>query len=90
MKRIFIYFYIFGTLLLLLSSRNNKANAQNTKSKIETSNVEEIIVVCKTHFDIGYTHKVDELIPYYRTTMIDKALAIMEQSENLPKEQQFV
>ena len=54
------------------------------------SQVEEIIVVCKTHFDIGYTHRVDELISYYRTSMIDKALAIMEDSEELPPQQQFV
>ncbi len=53
------------------------------------SKVKEVIVVCKTHFDIGFTHRVKDLIPYYRTTMIDRALATMEQSKNLPKEQQF-
>ena len=52
-------------------------------------NVKEIIVICKTHFDIGYTHRVKDLIPYYRTTMIDKALDIMENTQNLPKDQQF-
>ena len=58
--------------------------------EVGESIVQEIIVVAKTHFDIGYTHKVDELIPYYRTTMIDKALAVMEDSKDLPPEQQFV
>ena len=29
--------------------------------------VKEIIVVCKTHFDIGYTHRVNEVVDYYRT-----------------------
>jgi len=51
--------------------------------------LKEIIVVCKTHFDIGYTHRVDELINYYRTSMIDRAMDIMDQSQNLPPEQQF-
>jgi glycosyl hydrolase family 38 len=53
-------------------------------------NVDEIIVVCKTHFDIGYTHRIDELMSYYRTTMIDRALDIMDDSKDLPPEQQFV
>jgi hypothetical protein len=54
------------------------------------SNVKEIIVICKTHFDIGYTHRVKDLMEYYRTTMIDKALDVMESTSSLPKEQQFV
>ena len=37
------------------------------------THVQEIIVVCKTHFDIGYTHRVKDLLNYYRTTMIDRA-----------------
>jgi alpha-mannosidase len=53
------------------------------------SKVKEVIVVCKTHFDLGYTHRVKDLIPYYRTTMIDRALGIMEKSATLPKERQF-
>ena len=53
------------------------------------SKVEEIIVVCKTHFDIGYTHRVNELVNYYRTEMIDKALDNLDQSKEMPPEQQF-
>jgi alpha-mannosidase len=52
-------------------------------------NVKEIIVICKTHFDIGYTHRVKDLLEYYRTSMIDKALDVMEETRNLPVEQQF-
>lgn len=54
------------------------------------SNVKEIIVVCKTHFDIGYTHRVKDLLDYYRTTMIDRAMGVMDASKELPPEQQFV
>lgn len=53
------------------------------------SPVEEIIVICKTHFDIGYTHRVNEVVDYYRTEMIDKALALMDSSSVFPKKQQF-
>ncbi|MFC1552620.1 hypothetical protein ACFL6P_08675 [Candidatus Latescibacterota bacterium] len=88
--------FLISTLLtLFLFSCATEKGSQNTdlnnlKSEENVSNVEEIIVVCKTHFDIGYTHSVDELIPYYRTTMIDRALEIMERSKTLPPEQQFV
>lgn len=51
--------------------------------------VEEIIVICKTHFDIGYTHRVNEIVRYYQTDMIDRAFKLMETSKDLPKEQQF-
>src|SRR6478735_779082 len=53
------------------------------------SPVKEIIVVIKTHFDIGYTHRVNDVIPFYRTAMIDKALAGMDASLSLPPERQF-
>ena len=52
-------------------------------------NVEEIIIVIKTHFDIGYTHRVKDIIQLYRTGMIDHAMNIMDQSQKLPAEQQF-
>ena len=52
--------------------------------------VEEIIIVCKTHFDIGYTHRVEDLLDYYRTTMIDRAIDNMDKSDSLPPEQKFV
>ncbi|MBO9620557.1 MAG: hypothetical protein J7539_16150, partial [Niabella sp.] len=51
--------------------------------------VKEIIVVFKTHFDIGYTHRVKDVVQYYRTDMIDNALKIMDSSRSLPPEQQF-
>lgn len=51
---------------------------------------DQIIVVCKTHFDLGYTHRVKDLLDYYRTTMIDRALGIMDASKDLPPAQQFV
>ena len=81
---------ILFILLTLIATVSYAQNSNITYPADEPSKVEEIIVVCKTHFDIGYTHRVDELISFYRTAMIDKALAIMEDSEELPPEQQFV
>jgi hypothetical protein len=51
--------------------------------------VREVIVIIKTHFDIGYTHRVKEIVHHYRTEMIDRAMNIMDQSKTLPPEQQF-
>lgn len=61
----------------------------HSKSELEWPNLEEVIVVCKTHFDIGYTHRVKEFVHYIRTAMIDKAMDIMDQGRKLPPEQQF-
>ncbi|MGC8638801.1 MAG: hypothetical protein ACP5XB_02850 [Isosphaeraceae bacterium] len=52
--------------------------------------VREIILVFKTHFDIGYTDLARNIVRKYRTTMIDKALDVVDRSRKLPREQQFV
>ena len=53
----------------------------------KSSKVEEIVIVFKTHFDIGYTHLATDAIKSYRTTMIDAALNSIE---GMPPDQQFV
>ena len=50
----------------------------------------EVIVVFKTHFDIGYTDLAKNVVARYRTEMIDKALAVADQSKDLPPENRFV
>lgn len=52
--------------------------------------LEEIILVYKSHFDIGYTHLASEAVHDYRTRMMDAALVVVEQNKSLPPEQQFV
>ena len=56
----------------------------------QKSNIEEIIIVYKSHFDIGYTHLASETIESYRTTTIENALAVVDKNKNLPADQQFV
>jgi alpha-mannosidase len=55
-----------------------------------SSQVNEIIVVCKTHFDIGYSDRVAEVLTFYRTTMMDRALDLIDQSKELPPDEQVV
>jgi alpha-mannosidase len=54
------------------------------------SRIDQIIVVCKTHFDIGYSDRVADVLTFYRTTMIDRALDLIDRSRELPVEEQFI
>ena len=53
------------------------------------SPVREVIVVFKTHFDIGYTDMASKITDRYRTTFMDGALDVVDQSQGLPPERQF-
>ncbi len=53
-------------------------------------NLEEVILVYKSHFDIGYTHLASEVIHSYRTGTIEQALAVVDENKDLPVDQQFV
>ena len=52
--------------------------------------LEEIILVFKTHFDIGYTDMAANVVERYRTSMIDSALDVVDDSRDLPEERKFV
>jgi len=52
--------------------------------------LEEVIVVYKTHFDIGFTDLARNVVEYYRTRMIDKALGTVDRNRDLPPEERFV
>ncbi len=65
------------------------AQAGDATTAPDYSHIKEVIVVIKTHFDIGYTHRVREIVHHYRTDMIDRAMNIMDQSKSLPPAQQF-
>jgi hypothetical protein len=54
------------------------------------SPLKRIIVVFKTHFDIGYTALPKEVVNSYRTSMIDNALKVCDANRDLPSDRQFV
>jgi alpha-mannosidase len=56
----------------------------------EAGELDQVILVFKTHFDIGYTDLASNVIDHYRTTMIDQALEVCDRNRELPPEQQFV
>ncbi len=49
-----------------------------------------VIIVYKTHFDIGYTSTAKEVVHDYRTEMTDRLLDAIERNQSQPKDQQFV
>ncbi len=65
------------------------AKAGDAAAGPDYSHIKEVIVIVKTHFDIGYTHRVKDIVHHYRTEMIDRAMNIMDQAKDLPAEQQF-
>ena len=66
-----------------------RAVAAETEKAAEGPQLEETIVVFKTHFDIGYTALASEVVERYRTTMIDKALDVCDHAGEFPEEHRF-
>ncbi len=64
--------------------------AQTESRTLPRSPVRQVIVVFKTHFDIGYTDFASNIVARYRTTMIDQALEVAERNRDLPAGQKFV
>ena len=60
------------------------------EGQVNPVKVDRVIVVFKTHFDIGYTDMASNIVQRYRTTMIDQALQVVDRNKNLPPDQQFV
>ena len=52
--------------------------------------IKNIVIVYKTHFDIGYTALASQVIHRYRTTMMDQLLNVIGQYKARPNQQQFV
>lgn len=71
-------------LLLLAPVALAAADATNAWPQLE-----EVIVVSKTHFDIGYTDLASKVVDRYRTTMADQALKLVDESRELPPNQRF-
>ena len=67
------------SIVLLLCAAAPAVSASDAPTG-KPSKVEEVIVVFKTHFDIGYTDMGSNVVQTYRTTMIDQALAVVDEA----------
>ncbi len=74
-----------ATVALMVQGRN-----AGQREVMLTPGVREIIVVFKTHFDIGYTDMASNIVKRYRTTFMDTALQVVDQNRGQPPAQQFV
>ena len=75
---------------ICVHSAGTLAAAQPARLFTAFANLEEIVLVYKSHFDIGYTHLASETVKHYRTGMIDGALKVVDDNRALPPEEQFV
>ena len=78
---------LLAGLLALTSFAQESAPA--SVSPAAPSKVTDVWVVFKTHFDIGYTDLVTNVLKRYRGEMMDNALAVMEKNRDLPASGRF-
>lgn len=79
---------------------NTKTTLPGDKGKTEESGekeisskdtgLENVIIVYKTHFDIGYSETIQQVVHDYRTSMVDRVLEAIEVNNTQPKDKQFV
>ena len=79
-----------STMALLVLTMLSSSAVPAEADRPTNSSVREIIVVFKTHFDIGYTDLARNVVQKYRTTMMDRALEVVDRNRDLPHELQFV
>lgn len=72
------------------SQRKEDSHTKDNLRNKNYPNLEEVIVVWKTHCDIGYTHPVPEVLNYYRNGMMDGALKLIDESASLTVDKRFV
>ncbi|MHB8969358.1 MAG: glycoside hydrolase family 38 N-terminal domain-containing protein [Pirellulaceae bacterium] len=73
-------------LLLLVAVANS---SRSVDAADPSGQLDQVILVFKTHFDIGYTDMAKNVVERYRTSMIDQALEVCDRNRDLPPELQF-
>jgi len=106
MKNRFFLVIFFLVIFLLAIFIASPASAQNYSSEstlpgaVKESSAElvqaekegwqTVVIVYKTHFDIGYSERIQQVLHDYRTAMADQVLAAIDQYAGQPKDKQFV
>jgi len=70
--------------------KSQKEKQSDTKISKSYSSIENVIIVYKTHFDIGYSERVEQVIHDYRTSMADRVLEAIDKNSSQPRDKQFV
>jgi hypothetical protein len=74
-------------IAMLLSVNCTSVSEGSTTDVIK---VDQVWVVFKTHFDLGYTDLAENVFTKYRVNMMDGALKVIDQNRNEPPEKRFV
>ena len=72
-------------LAVMTAGVNTSAGQDSTAS----GKVDRVVLVFKTHFDIGFTEMAVDVVQRYRTEMIDRALLACDRTRDLPPDRQF-
>ncbi|MFC2123287.1 glycoside hydrolase family 38 C-terminal domain-containing protein [Bacteroidota bacterium] len=80
MERLFILSYF---LIVLVSTSWAQELQPNP-------NIKNLVIVFKTHFDIGYTDYAESVVSKYSGSLIRNALEIQDAGRDLPENEQFV
>lgn len=80
----------YNTKSTLPGAKSTTEERGDKKNSTKRSGVENVIIVYKTHFDIGYSETVQQVVHDYRTSMSDHLLDVIEKNSKQPKEKQFV
>ena len=80
-----VAFYVLAASWLVSRAEPSAASAGARPDQ----RLRRVIIVFKTHFDIGYTDLATNIVQRYRTTMIDQALQVVDRNRDLPPRQQF-
>lgn len=82
---------LFFVLLLFSVFRSDAQIAAIEVDKgSEKTAIEDIIIVFKMHFDIGYTDWAESVFQKYTTSMMDETLHSVAVTNKLPREEQFI
>ena len=84
-------FAAFAAAVFFMTATDLSAQISATRVEgADKSDVEDIVIVFKMHFDIGYTDWSEAVLQKYTTSMIGQALGSVERTACLPEEEQFV
>lgn len=89
---------IIGVLLFLLipiaifsQTKNHSGSSKLLHAGIVLDTaVKNVIIVYKTHFDLGYTARTYQVVHEYRKNMVDAVFDPIDAASHLPKDRQFV
>lgn len=103
MKKVYNSFFLLTLLFFSVRGYAQEYNGKTTLPEADKTSTDQkaglsgaptqignVIIVYKTHFDIGYSETVQQVVHDYRTAMSDHLLEVIDKNSSQPKDKQFV